>query len=57
VAVKKACGKKKPEIQNAGGDPLLIHLVRNEIRSKSSLIHEAKGFKERKPLSAQMPGT
>jgi hypothetical protein len=55
--VKKACGKKKPEIQNAGGDPLLIHLVRNEIRSKSSLIHEAKGFKERKPLSAQMPGT
>jgi hypothetical protein len=57
VAVKKAYGKKNPEIQNAGGDPLLIHLVRKEIRSKSSLIHEANGFNERKPLSAQIAGT
>jgi len=57
VAVKKAYGKIKPDIQNEGGDPEFIHLLQKFMRSRSSVIQEARGFKDKKPFSAQDVGT
>lgn len=58
MPVKKACGKKKPEIQKVAGDPLSTHFDRKVILSFKSLIQLARGFSERKPtVGYQAMGT
>jgi hypothetical protein len=57
VAVKKAWGKKNPEIQKAGGEPFSIHFVRKSILSSRSSCQEARGFRDRNPLVAHESGT
>lgn len=52
TAVKKACGKKKPEIQKATGEPFSTQLAKNSILSNKSCCQEASGFRERKPFGA-----
>jgi hypothetical protein len=57
VEVKKAYGKKNPEIQYTIGVPLSYQLFRKSVRSLRSSIQEARGFIERKPIAAQYLGT
>lgn len=52
TAVKKACGKKKPEIQKQTGEPFSTQEAKNSILSSKSCYQEANGFKERKPFGA-----
>lgn len=56
-AVKKACGKKKPEIQKTIGVPLSYQFYKKPIRSFMSSIQEASGFIDKKPIAAQYLGT
>jgi len=53
VEVKKACGKKKPEIQNTIGVPFSYQFTKKLIRSFKSSIQEASGFIDKKPIAAQ----
>lgn len=46
VPVRKACGKKKPLIQNTGGMPSVIQVCRNWILCSRSITQEAKGFSD-----------
>jgi len=55
--VKKACGKKNPESQKAGGRPSLIHFEMKEILWFRSRIQEDNGLSERKPTPEKMSGT
>ncbi len=50
VPVRKAWGKKNPEIQNTAGVPLSIHDYKNNILSLRSSIQEANGFKDKCPI-------
>ena len=45
VPVRKACGKKNPEIQNTEGMPLSIHSLMNWILVTRSVTHAARGFR------------
>ena len=53
----KAQGKKNPDIQKDLGVPLSIQSYKNLILSFKSLTHEANGFRDIKPLSANIYGT
>ena len=53
VEVRKACGKKKPEIQKTMGVPLSNQFWRKEMRSIKSSIQLASGFMERMPILPQ----
>jgi len=46
-----------PDIQKAAGEPLLIHFPMKFTLSRRSLIQEARGLRERKPVSAHRSGT
>ena len=45
VPVRKAWGKKNPEIQNTEGMPLSIQLLMKSILVTRSDIHAARGFR------------
>lgn len=47
----------EPEIQKTLGVPFSIQLLRKVIRSLRSVVHEERGFRDRKPLSAHRSGT
>mmetsp|Transcript_18826 Transcript_18826/g.48255 ORF Transcript_18826/g.48255 Transcript_18826/m.48255 type:complete len:211 (-) Transcript_18826:5252-5884(-) len=57
TAVKKACGKKRPETQKHTGCPSLYHVLKKCTRSFRSLYHAVSGFMDRKPTPAQPSGT
>lgn len=58
AAVKKAYGKKNPEIQKETGLPFSTQLLKKSVLSVRSCCHEARGLSERKPFGApQSVGT
>jgi len=57
IPVTNACGKKNPENQKTFGVPPSIHLVKNEILSYKSTIHDERGFNDKNPFSAHIYGT
>mmetsp|Transcript_2819 Transcript_2819/g.6861 ORF Transcript_2819/g.6861 Transcript_2819/m.6861 type:complete len:213 (-) Transcript_2819:7701-8339(-) len=57
TAVKKACGKKRPDTQKLMGWPLSYQVLKKSTRRLRSLYQEVSGFNDKKPTPAQPSGT
>mmetsp|Transcript_27048 Transcript_27048/g.70759 ORF Transcript_27048/g.70759 Transcript_27048/m.70759 type:complete len:214 (-) Transcript_27048:1375-2016(-) len=57
TAVKKACGKKRPDTQKEIGWPSVYQRWKKSTRSFRSLYHAVSGFIDRKPTLAHCSGT